>query len=162
MFEFGAPAPSRPGALPGLSAAEPRVRRHLPPAVRLGGDPGRAISGLEDEFRLSEDIPRLLYLKKPADAVEPRLQAMLDEVSEQGSASYRHFADVAELATLVEDDLAALLSERFLARSYLAVPGSNRSEPSPLAAAAVPLTPTVGRERRLPPSPSCSAATHGW
>ena len=107
--------------------------------------PGTDISGLEDEFRLSEGIPRLLYLKEPADSVEPRLQAMLDEVSGQGTASYRHFADVAELATLVEDDLAALLSERFLARSAIAVPASDRAAPRPLAPA-VPLTPTVGRE----------------
>src|SRR5918998_390766 len=67
--------------------------------------PGEEISGLEDEFRLSDGMPRLLYLKRPAD-MEPRLQAMLDEISEQGSASYRHFADAAELAALVEDDLA--------------------------------------------------------
>ena len=55
--------------------------------------PGESVSGLEDEFRLSVGMPRLLYLKKPADRIEPRLQAMLDEVSFQSSVSYRHFTD---------------------------------------------------------------------
>ncbi|MGY1708567.1 ATP-binding protein [Geodermatophilus sp. SYSU D00758] len=107
--------------------------------------PGEAISGLEDEFRLSEGMPRLLYLKRPARAVEPRLQAMLDEVGEHGSASYRHFTDPAELAALVEDDLAALLSERFMAPAARAaeLPGEQRPRP---AAMPVPLTATVGRE----------------
>src|SRR3712207_6170225 len=65
--------------------------------------PGETISGLEDEFRLSEGMPRLLYLKRPAEEIEPRLQAMLDEVSARGSASYRHFTDPAELAARSEE-----------------------------------------------------------
>jgi predicted ATPase len=107
--------------------------------------PGQAISGLEDEFRLSEGLPRLLYLKRPAAAIEPRLQAMLDEVSAQGSASYRQFTDPTELAALVEDDLAALLSERFMTPSAgtAAPSGQERARPVP---APVPLTATVGRE----------------
>jgi hypothetical protein len=108
--------------------------------------PGEAISGLEDEFRLSEAMPRLLYLKRPADGIEPRLRAMLDEVSAQGSASYRHFTDPAELAALVEDDLAALLSERFMGPSPdLPQPagGEERAGPVPPP---VPLTETVGRD----------------
>jgi predicted ATPase len=109
--------------------------------------PGETISGLEDEFRLSDGMPRLLYLKRPAEAVEPRLQAMLDEVSEQGSASYRHFTDAAELAALLEDDLAALLSERFMAPPAAATPPDGR-RPRP-AAAPVPLTPTLGRDRDI-------------
>ena len=105
--------------------------------------PGEGISGLEDEFRLSDGMPRLLYLKRPAD-MEPRLQAMLDEVSEQGTASYRHFADAAELSALVEDDLAALLSERFMAPPPAApVSTGDPGRPAPVP---VPLTSTVGRE----------------
>ncbi|MGY1606867.1 ATP-binding protein [Geodermatophilus sp. SYSU D00700] len=108
--------------------------------------PGEEVSGLEDEFRLSDGMPRLLYLKRPAEAVEPRLQAMLDEVSEHGSASYRHFTDATELAGLLEDDLAALLSERFMtpAPAAAAAPDGRRARPS---AAPVPLTATVGRDR---------------
>ena len=35
--------------------------------------PGMDISGLEDEFRLSDSMPRLLYVKTPAPDREPRL-----------------------------------------------------------------------------------------
>src|SRR5512132_1221025 len=35
--------------------------------------PGEAVSGLEDEYTLSEGIPRLLYVKTPAPDREPRL-----------------------------------------------------------------------------------------
>src|SRR5215468_11683604 len=39
--------------------------------------PGMDISGLEDEYRLSAGKPRLIYIKQPADAREPRLVQML-------------------------------------------------------------------------------------
>src|SRR5919205_2032147 len=42
--------------------------------------PGMEISGLEDEFRLSHAIPRLLYVKTPAPEREPRLTAMIEEL----------------------------------------------------------------------------------
>src|SRR3954454_10624648 len=108
--------------------------------------PGESISGLEDEFRLSEGLPRLLYLKRPASAIEPRLKAMLAEVSDRGSASYRHFGDATQLAGLVEDDLSALLSERFMTPPGGAASeaeGRRRTRPAPPR---VPLSPTVGRD----------------
>ena len=42
--------------------------------------PDMDISGLEDEFRLSHSIPRLLYVKTPAPEQEPRLTAMIAEL----------------------------------------------------------------------------------
>jgi uncharacterized protein DUF4062 len=36
--------------------------------------PGMAVSGLEDEFRLAAGKPMLLYLKRPAPELEPRLR----------------------------------------------------------------------------------------
>jgi len=39
--------------------------------------PGMDISGLEDEFRLSRPLPRLLYVKSPAPEREARLTALL-------------------------------------------------------------------------------------
>jgi predicted ATPase len=75
--------------------------------------PDMDISGLEDEFRLSHSIPRLLYVKTPAADREPRLTAMLDELQTEGSDSYRSFRSPRELGRLVRDDLALLLSERF-------------------------------------------------
>src|SRR5437764_9500543 len=40
--------------------------------------PDMQISGLEDEYQLSADKPRLIYLKTPAQAREPGLQRLLD------------------------------------------------------------------------------------
>jgi predicted ATPase len=75
--------------------------------------PDMDISGLEDEFRLSQSIPRLLYVKTPAPEQEPRLTAMIAELETEGADSYRSFRSPRELGRLVRDDLALLLSERF-------------------------------------------------
>jgi predicted ATPase len=75
--------------------------------------PGMPISGLEDEFRLSAGLPRLLYLKRPAPDMEPGLRHMLDEIRAGGDLAYKPFADPAELRELLLGDLATLLAERF-------------------------------------------------
>jgi hypothetical protein len=38
------------------------------------------ISGLEDEWRLSGDKPKLIYIKTPAPDREPRLKGLLDQI----------------------------------------------------------------------------------
>ena len=38
--------------------------------------PGEQVSGLEDEYRLSAGLPRLIYVKLPAPDREPRLTEM--------------------------------------------------------------------------------------
>src|SRR5262249_24503886 len=100
--------------------------------------PGMDISGLEDELRLSEGHPRLLYIKKPAPEQEARLAAMLGEVEAGGTDSYRRFSPTRELGRLVRDDLALLLSERFALSS-----GSDRrvSSSASGAVAATPVAP---------------------
>ena len=75
--------------------------------------PDLDLSGLEEEFELSGALPRLLYVKRPAPAREPRLTELLARVRQQ--ASYRSFRTPAELGRLVRDDLAVLLSEQFAA-----------------------------------------------
>ena len=77
--------------------------------------PDMDISGLEDEFRLSGSLPRLLYVKTPAPDREPGLTAMIEELQSEGTDSYRSFRTPRELGRLVRDDLALLLSERFAA-----------------------------------------------
>jgi predicted ATPase len=78
--------------------------------------PGMEISGLEDEYRLSADKPRLIYVKEAAQR-EPRLKSFLEAIQAEGVVSYRHFKDADELASLVADDLALLLTERFVSPS---------------------------------------------
>ncbi len=75
--------------------------------------PGMGISGLEDEFRLAAGKPMLLYLKRPAPDLEPRLAEFLDSIRAAGTVSYRTFATPRELERLLADDLAVLLSESF-------------------------------------------------
>jgi len=107
--------------------------------------PGEQISGLEDEYRLSAGLPRLIYVKTPAPGREPRLAELLTRIRDEGSVSYRPFADAAELQGLVENDLAVLLSERFELTARDNVPGQ-----APLAGVLpVPATPLVGRDQEV-------------
>lgn len=78
--------------------------------------PGMEISGLEDEFRLSRSMPRLLYVKSPAPEREAGLTALIGAFEGEGTDSYRTFGSARELGRLVRDDLALLLSERFALR----------------------------------------------
>ena len=108
--------------------------------------PGMDISGLEDEFRLSGSMPRLLYVKAPAPDREPGLTAMLGELQTEGSDSYRTFRTARELGRLVRDDLALLLSERFAARD------TTRARPAaPSGPRSLPVTSTslIGRDDDL-------------
>src|SRR3954451_3290026 len=67
--------------------------------------PGMDVSGLEDEFRLSGSIPRLLYVKEPAPERERRLSDLIGELQSEGADSYRAFRSARELGRLVRDDL---------------------------------------------------------
>ncbi len=111
--------------------------------------PGEAVSGLEDEFILSAGMPRLMYIKEPAQDREAALVEMLGRLTDDADSSYRHFVTSEELAALVEADLAILLTERFEAsqtlRGTAALPPSRSSPP----ALPLPLTPTVGRDRDI-------------
>ncbi|TML93579.1 MAG: DUF4062 domain-containing protein [Actinobacteria bacterium] len=75
--------------------------------------PGEEISGLEDEYRLSGDRPKLIYVKRPAPDREARLSQLLDRVRGDDTACYKRFGSAEELRELIEDDLMVLLSERF-------------------------------------------------
>jgi len=78
--------------------------------------PGMQISGLEDEYQLATDKPKLIYLKTPAQAREPALQRLLDRISSEAVASYQKFATAEELRERIANDLALLLTEHFTTR----------------------------------------------
>ncbi|MGY1650155.1 ATP-binding protein [Geodermatophilus sp. SYSU D01119] len=78
--------------------------------------PGMAVSGIEDEFDLSDGLPRLLYVRDPAPDRDPRLAALVERMQATGGASTVPFSDPARLGEQVADDLAVLLTERFAAR----------------------------------------------
>ncbi len=104
--------------------------------------PDMEISGLEDEYVLSDGMPRLVYVKRPAPETEPRLAELLGRLQTEDTTSYKPFHDSAELQRLVLDDLAILLTERF---------ESTRTTKLPQGAAAASNLPTqtssfVGRD----------------
>jgi predicted ATPase len=75
--------------------------------------PGAAVSGIEDEFELGQGKPMLLYVKEPAPARDDGLRALIDRIEEEAGSAYRKFSTADELRSLVTDDLAHLLTERF-------------------------------------------------
>ena len=103
--------------------------------------PAEEVSGLEDEYRLSGDRPKLIYTKAPAPNRQPRLTELIARI--QGAdVSYRPFGSADELRTLVADDLAVLLTERFAASVEVAVePRSRPTAPLPR-----PTTRLIGRD----------------
>jgi class 3 adenylate cyclase len=98
--------------------------------------PGMDISGLEDEYRLAGDRPKLIYIKTPAPDREPRLQALLDHVRAEEVACYQRFTSPEQLGELLQNDLALLLTEHFeLARR---LPAADIARPMPLPPRSLP------------------------
>ena len=107
--------------------------------------PDEEVSGLEDEYRLSNGLPKLIYVKSPAPEREPRLGEMLSRIRDDDGVSYKRFSSPEELGRLVEDDLALLLTERFEATlSREDAPDESRARALP-----VPPTPLVDREKEV-------------
>ena len=104
---------------------------------------GESVSGLEDEYRLAGDRPRLLYIKHPAAEREPRLTELLRQFQADDKASYKRFGSTEELVSLVERDLVLLLSERFEAAA------AHPDAPAPRPRPPQPLTRTFGRENEI-------------
>ncbi|MGY1609500.1 DUF4062 domain-containing protein [Geodermatophilus sp. SYSU D00700] len=152
MFELGArPHPPRELYRAYLAQSDVFIGLYWQRYGWIG--PDMDVSGLEDEFRLSGSIPRLLYVKEPAPEREPRLAAMLAGLQSEGTDSYRPFRTPRELTRLVRDDLALLLSERFATAGR-----ADRAPASPAPRAAdrpvtrtLPLASTslIGREQDI-------------
>jgi predicted ATPase len=104
--------------------------------------PSMQVSGLEDEYQLAGDKPKLIYIKTPAPEREPRLQAMLDRIRTEEVASYQKFATPDELRERLANDLAQLLTERFT--SPVETPVAPRPAPLPL-----PRSRLIDREQEL-------------
>lgn len=104
--------------------------------------PGEEVSGLEDEYRLSEGMPRLIYLKEPAPERDDDLERLLDRIRDDDTASYRRFSTPTELETLVANDLAVLLTEGF--EAAFSAP-SETAGPRAYQAPPIPATPMIGR-----------------
>ncbi len=152
MFEMGA-RPHPPRALYRAYLEQSHVFLALY-AQRYGWvAPEMEISGLEDEYRLSGDRPKLVYVLEPAPERETALTAMLAEVAADPLVRLRTWSDPEELAALVADDLAALLAAAFVPESVPGATGTasvpNRATPGDTGAVTllpVPTTSIVGRQ----------------
>ncbi len=112
MFESGArPHPAQALYRAYLSQSDVFIGIYADSYGWIG--PGMTISGLEDEFQLAADMPRLLYVKSPAPGRDPALDRMLDRIKASGQSSYTKFTDATQLQELILTDLATLLAERF-------------------------------------------------
>ncbi|MCW2526009.1 MAG: ATPase-like protein, partial [Pseudonocardiales bacterium] len=97
-------------------------------------------SGLEDEYSLSGEQPKLMYVKRAPGGRESRLTDLLRRIQTDDGSSYKPFDTAEDLAELLADDLAVLLTERFIHSAHRSK--YNSREPS------LPVPPTllIGRE----------------
>src|SRR5919199_133483 len=63
--------------------------------------PGEDVSGLEDEYRLAAEKPKLIYVKSPAPEREPRLKELLGRIRDDDHAAYKSFSTLTQLRRLV-------------------------------------------------------------
>src|ERR1700758_2193726 len=82
MFEQGArPHPPREVYRAYLAQSDVFIGVYWQRYGRLG--PGLQVSGLEDEFDMSDGLPRLLYVKTSAPDREPRLADLLERIARE-------------------------------------------------------------------------------
>jgi predicted ATPase len=113
----------------GASAAASQLDAWRLDATRLDA------SQVEEEFRLSAGMPRLLYVKRPAPDMAPELRRMLEAIRAEGGVAYKAFATAAELREVLLTDLTTVVAERF----------EQASEPAPASLIPAPATALVGR-----------------
>ena len=106
------------------------------------------ISGLEDEYNLSCNIPRLIYIKDSAPDREPALTSLLDRIRNDNTSCYTYFSTPAQLKELVQNDLALMLTERFETVNRIEQP-SHETRSHPPTNVPIPRNPLIGREREL-------------
>jgi predicted ATPase len=150
MFELGArPHPARALYRAYLAQSHVFVGVYF---ARYGWvAPGEEISGLEDEYRLSGGLPRLVYIKAPAPNREPRLGELISRIRDEDTVSYKSFGSRKEFQRLLQQDLAVLLSERFLLPAPAEEVGGairasavRRTTPVP-----TPVSSMLGRDREI-------------
>ncbi len=103
--------------------------------------PDLTISGVEDEFRHSTGMPRLLYVKEPAPQRESRLQELVRQFQREAAFSYQKFATPDDLRELIPRDLILLMTERFET--------ADEDRFGPAASVPAPRTSFVGRAAEL-------------
>ncbi len=110
--------------------------------------PDMSISGLEDEYNLSNKKPRLIYIKNPAPNRDHALTDLLDRIQTDNSSCYTSFLDCSQLAELIQNDLALLLTEHFEDNNYTIQSSANVLQHPPTNVP-VPRNRLVNRKQEL-------------
>ncbi len=105
---------------------------------------GAGVSGLEEEYTLSKGMPTLLYVLDPAPGRDPRLSELLGRIKAEGRSSYRKYSTAGELADILAEDLAVLVTERF----HGGPAGTVRPAAAPPPEPTPPVPDRSGRRRR--------------
>ncbi|MEJ2050893.1 MAG: DUF4062 domain-containing protein [Calditrichota bacterium] len=108
--------------------------------------PESKISGLEEEYSLAGEKPKLIYIKKPIQNRDGRLQEMLWRIRDNEGISYKYFSTAEELRELILNDLVLLLTERF--ESTVQNP-ENIEQAENRPKLPIPPNPIVGREQEI-------------
>ena len=119
--------------------------------------PGMDVSGIEDEYLLAGELPKLIYLKSPAPDIDEGLKALIRKIQRDNTVSYKRFSTAVELQELIENDLAVLLTEQFYALERIASQSVGSESEAPVVTQIagtennlpVQPTPFIGREREL-------------
>ncbi|MBP6681384.1 MAG: DUF4062 domain-containing protein [Saprospiraceae bacterium] len=75
--------------------------------------PEETVSGLEDEYNLSGNMPKLIYIKQTTGQREDKLSQLIERIQQDDKVSYKTFTNAKELGDLIVNDLALLMTERF-------------------------------------------------
>jgi predicted ATPase len=110
--------------------------------------PDMEVSGLEDEYLLSGEKPKLIYIKSPAPDREPGLNALLGRIKSDDEVSYKYFSTADELREQIERDLALMLAERFELSQRQPEPIVGRKE-IPRHNLPAQVTSFIGREKEI-------------
>jgi len=108
--------------------------------------PGETVSGLEDEYDLSDNMPKLIYIKNSEVNREEKLDQLIHKIQSDDQVSYKYFNTPEELKQLIAGDLAILLTERFRqsAQEELPFTKENTYHSIPVKANAM-----IGREENM-------------
>lgn len=75
--------------------------------------PGEKISGIEDEYRRSRDMPSLIYVKEPTPVREEKLRGLITEIKQASGVVTKTFSSPEELQELISEDLSLLFADQF-------------------------------------------------
>ncbi len=110
--------------------------------------PGMEISGLEDEYNRSANMPRLIYIKSPAPEQDALLAKMLERIKQENGTSYKYFSVAEDLKEVVENDLILLLTEYFETARAAEQPPDTFSLTG-ITNIPIPRNPLIGRDLEL-------------